>query len=536
MIEIRGIKVLVQSGKTGLEHLIMKKLHLKKLPEYRILKRSIDARKKPDIFYVYTVGVFLKNEKSIVNKINDNNIMLTNEVSYQYTEPGTEPLVHHPLVIGAGPAGLFCALMLARQGYIPIIAERGRQVKERQEKVNHFWETGELDTECNVQFGEGGAGTFSDGKLNTQVKDKYGRIKLVLETFVKHGAPEEILYDSKPHVGTDKLVDVVSGIRKEIEAYGGTFIFGAKAVDIRVEHDRITGVKLLHEGCEIWVDCDQVVFAIGHSARDTFSMLYDRKLCMTPKDFSMGVRIEHPAKWIQKAMYGQGEAASCLPAAPYKLTYQTEEGRGVYSFCMCPGGYVVNASSEEGHTAVNGMSYSGRNGENSNSALVVTVKKSDFESEHPLAGIAFQRQLERRIFQAGQGKVLAQRFEDFCKNAPTKALGEVTPQIKGGYTLGNVRECLPEFMSDALEEGIYVFDKKIEGFAHKDVMLSGVESRTSSPVRIERDDDYLSNVKGIYPCGEGAGYAGGIMSAAVDGIKVAEAIIKQYAPKKSIEI
>lgn len=530
MIEIHGIKVPVTEDKKLLEQQIMKKLHLKTVPPYEILKRSIDARKKPEIFYIYQIGVELAHEARIVKKINNNNIMLSNRVEYHFPEIGTEAMKHHPLIIGSGPAGLFCALILAKMGYHPLVVERGLSVEQRMEKVNDFWNGKPLDTECNVQFGEGGAGTFSDGKLNTQVKDKFGRIRYVLEEFVKNGASEEILYDAKPHVGTDKLIGVVKGIREEIKALGGTFLFDTKAVDIEIVNESIQSVQLEHRGNKVWVKTNHVVFAIGHSARDTFSMLFEKKLSMKSKDFAMGVRVEHPAKWINQAMYGEGKASELLSTAPYKLTHQTEDGRGVYSFCMCPGGYVVNASSEQEHTAVNGMSYSGRNGENSNSAIVVSVRQSDFESGHPLAGIEFQRQLEHNIFKEGNGKVLVQRFADFKERIPTNVIGKISPQIKGEYRLGNVAKCLPDFMTNAIIEGIQAFDSKINGFAHEDTVISGVESRTSSPVRMERDEDFLSNINGIYPCGEGAGYAGGIMSAAMDGMKVAEAIIKRYAP------
>lgn len=558
MIEIRNIKIPVDKGIDHLEKYIVKKLRLKKIPPYEIFKRSIDARKKPDIFYIYQVGVYLDDplvEKRIVKKINDNNIMLTSRVKYTFIEEHADKLreslsnSHHPLIIGSGPAGLFCAYILALCGYAPVIAERGAMVEERALKVKDFWSGKALDPECNVQFGEGGAGTFSDGKLNTQVKDKFGRIRFVLETFVKHGADPSILYDNKPHIGTDVLVTVVSGMRNEIEELGGRFLFDTKAVDIRVDDiksddcltdcpkdsllsqrkKRITKVKLSHCGTETWVESDNVVLAIGHSARDTFTMLYDRKIPMTPKDFAMGVRVEHPETLIRRAMYGEGKSASLLPAPPYKLTYQTEEGRGVFSFCMCPGGYVVNSSSENGYTVVNGMSYSGRSGENSNSAIIVTVRKEDFGSDMPLSGIELQRKLERAVYEQGNGKIVVQRYEDFKNNESTKEIGSIIPQTKGEYICGNVAGCLPDYIRESIIEAMPSFDKEIPGFANNDTILSGVESRTSSPVRILRGKDFQSEeVEGLYPCGEGAGYAGGIMSAAMDGMKVAEAIVKGH--------
>ncbi len=528
MIEIRGIKVSVENDKTELEKQIAKKLHRKDVPTYQILKRSIDARKKPDIYYVYQVGVELPNEKKLVQKLNDKNIMLSSRTAYSFPKTGTTKMQHHPLVVGSGPAGLFCALLLARAGFCPIVVERGLCVEDRTQEVEKFWNAGSLNPECNVQFGEGGAGTFSDGKLNTQVKDKYGRIRFVLEEFAKHGAPESILYDNKPHVGTDHLVYIVKGIRTEIEELGGLFLFDTKAVDIRYENNTICAVKLLHKDIETWVETNHVIFAIGHSARDTFSMLYRHDLSMRSKDFAIGVRVEHPASRIQTAMYGQGKAADLLPAAPYKLTYRTQNGRGVYSFCMCPGGYVVNASSEPGHTAVNGMSYSGRDSANSNSAIIVTVRREDYGSDSALSGIAFQRELEENVYRQGNGNVLVQRFGDFEKKQPSETIGRIAPQIKGTYTCGNVASCLPSFVTDAIIEGMHHFEREIPGFSDEDVIVSGVESRTSSPVRIERSDSFESNIQGIYPCGEGAGYAGGIMSAAMDGMKVAEAIICKY--------
>lgn len=535
MIEIKGLKLPVGHDKKMLEKQICKRLKLKDTPSYEILKRSIDARKKPDVFFIYHIGVICPQEHKIIHKINDNNIMLTDRPVYHFPGIGTKMMEHHPLIIGAGPAGLFCGLQLAKMGYVPIIVERGSEVLKRSQTVEHFFETGELNRECNIQFGEGGAGTFSDGKLNTQVKDKYGRIRYVLETFVKHGANKEILYDYKPHVGTDILKEVIIGIRKEIESYGGIFSFDTKVTDFHIENGQIIGAKLLQNGYETWVATNQVVIAIGHSARDTFQMLYEKGISMSAKDFAVGVRVEHPVKWIQDASYGNGRAADILPAAPYKLTYQTKSGRGVYSFCMCPGGYVVNASSEEGRVAVNGMSYSGRDGDNSNSAIVVSVKQSDFGSNHPLAGINLQRQLEEKIYQEGKGKVVVQKYKDFCDNKASDSIGVVTPQIKGGYELGNLNHCLPEFVTDCLKEAMPVFGKRLKHFDHPDVILSGVESRTSSPVRIWRNENFEANIAGIYPCGEGAGYAGGIMSAAVDGMKVAEAMIGQYQPKNMLQ-
>lgn len=531
MIEIKGIKLPVGHDKKMLEHQICKRLRLKNPPSYEILRRSIDARKKPDVFFIYNVGVSCPQEQKIIQKVNDKNIMLTSKPIYQVPDTGSKMMEHHPLIIGAGPAGLFCGLQLAKMGFVPIIVERGSEILKRSQTVEHFFETGELNTECNVQFGEGGAGTFSDGKLNTQVKDKYGRIQYVLETFVKHGANKEILYDYKPHVGTDVLKDIIVGIRKEIESYGGIFSFDTKVTDFRIENGRITGAKLLQNDFETWVATNQVVVAIGHSARDTFQLLYEKGVSMSAKDFAMGVRVEHPAKWIQEASYGDGKASKILPAAPYKLTYQTKTGRGVYSFCMCPGGYVVNASSEEGRIAVNGMSYSGRDGDNSNSAIVVSVKQSDFGSDHPLAGVYLQRQLEENVFREGKGKVVVQTYKDFCDNKASDSIGIVTPQIKGGYELGNLNQCLPDYITNSVKEAMPVFGTRIKHFDHPDVILSGIESRTSSPVRIWRNEAFESNIAGLYPCGEGAGYAGGIMSAAVDGMKVAEGMIGQYQPK-----
>ena len=417
--------------------------------------------------------------------------------------------------------------MLAQAGFAPILLERGEAVEERQKKVDHFWTTGELDTQSNVQFGEGGAGTFSDGKLNTLVKDNHGRSRFVLKTFVEFGANDDILYESKPHIGTDILVDVVRNMRNEIIQMGGDIRFNSQVTDLRITDGEVSAVEVNHEQ---WIDTKAVVLAIGHSARDTFQMLLDRQIPMRSKAFAVGVRVDHPQSLINENQYGK-DCPDSLPAAAYKLTRKVADDRGVYSFCMCPGGYVVNASSEDEMTAVNGMSYNARAGENANSAMIISVRPEDFGSEEPLAGVEFQRKLERAAYREGKGKIPVQLFGDFCKNQVSTALGDIRPNTKGEWTFGNVRSIFPEHLSAGLEEGIKGCEKLIPGFSREDALLLGVESRTSSPVRIERDNDHLqSEITGIYPCGEGAGYAGGIMSAAMDGIKVAEAIALKFKP------
>ena len=396
-------------------------------------------------------------------------------------------------------------------------------MRERKGDVERFWETGILDPSSNVQFGEGGAGTFSDGKLNTLVKDSMGRNRFVLETFVRFGAPEDILWEQKPHIGTDILIEVVENMRNFIIKAGGEFRFHTQVTDL-----------VPKENCLIVNDSerletDAAVLAVGHSARDTFAMLYDRGIELEAKSFAVGVRIEHPQTLIDENMYGRKERGS-LPAASYKLTEKLENKRGVYTFCMCPGGYVVNASSEPGHLAVNGMSYHGRAGKNANSAVIVTVTPEDYGSQHPLSGVQFQRMLEKRAWEEGQGAIPVQRFDDYCHDRKTKELGGITPDMKGQYTFGNVRRIFPEELAASIQEGIRKMDRKIQGFAADDALLSGVESRTSSPVRIVRGEAFTSPVPWLYPCGEGAGYAGGITSAAMDGLKVAEAIIAKFAP------
>ncbi|MBQ4563799.1 MAG: FAD-dependent oxidoreductase [Lachnospiraceae bacterium] len=493
---------------------------------WRIVKRSIDARKKPEVTYVYQIDVHTERDSKLVKRKNNPNLVLKEKERLEPLVSGTERLAHRPIVIGFGPAGMFCGYLLAKYGYTPLILERGSSVEERQADVNRFWETGVLNPESNVQFGEGGAGTFSDGKLNTLVKDPSGRNRKVLELFVEMGADPSILYDSKPHIGTDKLCEVVVNLRKEILKLGGEIRFNTKVTDFVIEQGKITAVKLADDEL---IESDTVVLAIGHSARDTFETLANSPVKMTQKPFAVGVRIQHPQEMIDHSQYGEN-CPYHLPAASYKLAGKASDGRGVYSFCMCPGGYVVNASSENGMMAVNGMSYRDRAGINANSAIIVTVGCEDFGSDDVLAGMEYQRRLERAAFLAGKGLIPIQLFGDFENDRVSTEFGDVLPAIKGGYTFANLKDVLTKPVSDALVEGIHSFERQITGFSRADAILAGIESRTSSPVRIERGKGLESNVAGLYPCGEGAGYAGGITSAAMDGLKVAEEIIRRYAP------
>lgn len=540
MIRINQMKLNIEHTSDDFERKILKTLCIKKeeLQGFQIRKQSIDARKKPDLYYVYSVDVQVRDEAKVKKTVRNNQIQFqVKPDSYHFEVKGTKELTHRPVIIGTGPAGLFCGYMLAAHGYQPILLERGADVDQRTKDVEAFWENGKLNLSSNVQFGEGGAGTFSDGKLNTLVKDKFGRNHEVLRIFAEHGAPESITYESKPHIGTDVLSAVVKEMRKYICAHGGEVRFHSQVTDIQTHSDN--GQKILRK-LKIYdsqkqetylLDTDLAVFAIGHSARDTFSMLYQHGLPMQPKAFAVGVRIEHPQEMINQDQYGKNYP-SFLPAAPYKLTANLDNGRGVYTFCMCPGGYVVNASSEEHRLAVNGMSYSRRDSQNANTAVIVTVSPNDFGSDHPLAGVEFQRKLEEAAYLEGNGKVPVQLFGDFCENRPSVQLGTVTPHIKGMYQLANVRNIFPEFIAESLTEGIQIFDHKLPGYARYDAVISGVESRTSSPVRLIRDQSLQSEIRGIYPCGEGAGYAGGITSAAMDGIKAAEMIASVYHPFK----
>ena len=504
MLRINQLKLPVSHTPDQLREKLLQTLRIreKELKQYTVRKRSLDARKKPELYYVYTIDFMATDEERLLKRLRGK-VQRVKEIPYAAPAHGSEKMTNRPVVVGCGPAGLFCAFLLASEGYRPLIVERGAPVRERKEDVERFWEQGCLDPESNVQFGEGGAGTFSDGKLNTLVKDSCGRNRFVLETFVRFGAPEDILWEQKPHIGTDILMDVVEKMRESIIRAGGEFRFHTKVADVIPEE----GCLVLDNGERIRTEA--AVFAPGHSARDTFQMLNERGVAMEAKSFAVGVRVEHRQSLIDGNAYGRTDRGR-LPAAAYKLTEKLENGRGVYTFCMCPGGYVVNASSEPGMLAVNGMSYHGRAGENANSAVIVTVSPEDYGGEE------------------GKGRIPVQRFEDYCMDRVSDHFGAVRPSMKGAYSFGNVRRIFPGELAASIQEGISRMDRKIRGFAGDDVLLSGVESRTSSPVRIPRDEAFVSSVPWIYPCGEGAGYAGGITSAAMDGLKVAEALIRRF--------
>lgn len=533
MIRIQQLKLPVGHTKEELEQKLLKELKLspEKLISYELRKQSIDARKKP-IQYVYTIDVQVKEEDRVLKRARNSKASRAEVHTYQLPKPGSRPLNHRPVIIGSGPAGLFCGLMLAKAGYCPVILERGKPAQERKNSVELFWNTGQLDVRSNVQFGEGGAGTFSDGKLNTLVKDTKGRNRLVLEAFVEAGAPEEILWQNKPHLGTDVLIGIVENIRCQIEALGGQVCFESQMTDLTLKEGRIQRIQVVEGqgGKErtYELETDILILAPGHSARDTFLMLKEKGIPMEAKAFAVGVRVEHPQEMINLSQYG-AEYPKELSAASYKLTRKVSDGRGVYSFCMCPGGYVVNASSEERALAVNGMSYQARDGHNANSAIVVTVGPKDFKGTDVLSGMEFQRRLEQAAYRAGEGKVPVQLFGDYQKGVVSHSLGNVEPAIKGAWTFGDVRSIFPEELAAALEEGILGCEQILAGFARGDALLSGVESRTSSPVKIPRNQEMESAIGGLYPCGEGAGYAGGITSAAMDGVKTAEAVIAKYA-------
>ena len=523
-------KGIISAGEMSvIKKYIEKKLKIKadEIRNIEILKKSVDARKKEQLSFVYQLDIECDNEKKIVSRYKKNDVSLREKKTKVKEINDNIPPENkgQTVIAGFGPAGIFAAYELAKSGYKPIVIERGLDVENRKKTVEKFWNTGELDTECNVSFGEGGAGTFSDGKLNTMVKDRFGYNRKVLETFVRFGAPKEILYLQKPHIGTDKLADVVKNMRLEIERLGGEVRFGVRLDSINTEKEnetqKIVSVNVTdrESSQKQEIKCEKLILAIGHSARDTFISLHKSDVEMQQKSFAIGVRVEHLQEMIGRNQYG--DMYKILPTADYKLTHQTKDGRGVYSFCMCPGGYVVNASSQKGMLAVNGMSNYLRDSKNANSAMVVTVGPEDYESDDVLAGMRFQQKWEKKAYEAAGGKIPVQLFGDFKKDRVSSEFGEVIPETKGEYAFANVRKIIPESVASSIEEGITAFEKKIKGYSRDDTLLLGIESRTSSPVKILRDESMQSNIRGIYPCGEGAGYAGGITSAAMDGIKIA---------------
>lgn len=522
MIGIRQVKVSIKNDTLDeLKNKVSIKLRINKndINSLKIVKKSIDARDKENINYIYEVEASIKDEDEILNKNKSNDIYLKEDETYKFDINNKKKMKNRPVIVGSGPAGLFCAYMLSYYGYNPIIIERGEKVEDRVKTIEEFWKTGKLNKNSNVQFGEGGAGTFSDGKLNTLVKDKEHLMKKVFEIFVLCGAPKEIMYENKPHIGTDLLRKVIINMRNEIISMGGSFKYNTLLTNLIIENNKIKQIEINNNEL---IDCDDLVLAIGHSARDTFKMLCEKGIDMVSKPFAVGIRIQHPSEMINFSQYGKDY--KLLPPADYKLTYTSKDKRGVYSFCMCPGGYVVNASSEDNHLVINGMSNYKRDSKISNSALVVQVSSEDFG--HSLFdGMEFQRKLEKLAYEKGNGLIPTQLYKDFKDNKISTEFKSIKPEFKGSYTFSNINDILPKFICDDLVEAIEYFDNKIKGYADNDAIISGVETRTSSPVRILRDENYMSNIKGIYPIGEGAGYAGGITTSAMDGIRVCKKII-----------
>jgi uncharacterized protein len=531
-IRINNIVLDIEEDMEILKARAAKKLRLSisQLKNIKILREAIDARKKDMIKFNYTLEVnIMGDEAKLVEKLDDKDVKLE---TVKYTDEfpfGTRKMENRPIVVGMGPAGMFAGLLMARKGYKPIIIERGESVEERTKSVNSFWKTGRLNYESNVQFGEGGAGTFSDGKLTTRIKDS--RCDYILESMVKAGAPEEILYIGKPHVGTDILKTVVKNIREEIISLGGEVKFNSRLDNLIIKNEKLIGIIVNGEE----LPCENLILAIGHSSRDTYEMLHRSGITLKAKPFAIGVRIEHLQSLIDESQYGKFAGHSRLRAADYRLSYTSERlNKSIYSFCMCPGGEVVAAASEEKRLVTNGMSYYKRDLLNANSALVVTVGPEDFGSSNPLTGMEFQRHYEALAYSLGGGnyKAPVQLVGDFLKDRISTKLGNIMPTYTPGYEFRELKQCLPVYVIDALKEGLVNFDNKIKGYASDDAVLTGIETRTSAPVRIERGENLQSgSLQGLYPAGEGAGYAGGIVSAAVDGLRIAEAIMKEWAPE-----
>lgn len=540
MIRVSNIELGLNDEENNLKQIIANKLNISddEILSLNIFKKSLDARQKK-IKFIYTVDIKAKNETDLLlywnEKINPNSTKPSNsklsiskiiEEKYSYPVKGKQKLNSNPVIIGAGPAGLFAGLILSEAGYNPIIFERGKSIENRIKDVEHFWLTGELNTESNVQFGLGGAGTFSDGKLQTQIRDS--RIKKVLEEFVSAGASEEILYLNKPHIGTDCLQKIINNISSKIVDNRGIFIFNTKVKDLIIENNKVYGIKT--EFGEL--KSDIVILAVGNSARDTFYMLAERGINIIPKDFAVGVRIEHHQDLINRALYKEYANHPKLKAAEYKLVYHSDKtNMSAYTFCMCPGGLVISSVSEENFITTNGMSFHNRAGQNANSAIVVPISLKNFGNKNPVAGIEFQRNWESKAFIAGGKNYFApvQLLKDFLVGRESTGLGKIEPTYRPGIKLSDLNNCLPKYVCQTIKEAIIYFDKKIKGFADDDSVLTGIETKTSSPVRILRDENYQSNIQGLYPIGEGAGFAGGIISAAVDGIKAAEKIISVYS-------
>jgi len=528
MLRLSNIKLPLEHTDEDLRSVIPTKLAIKdsELLNYSVYKRSYDARKKKNIFFIYSLDVETsKNMQLLQQFADDTQVKSRPDDCYKYIAQAPEQLNERPIVIGLGPCGLFVGLILAQMGFKPIILERGKAVRERTVDTFGLWRKGKLNPESNVQFGEGGAGTFSDGKLYTQIKDPQHHGRKVLQEFVAAGAPEEILYLSKPHIGTFRLVTMVEKMRATIESLGGEIRFEQRVDDVLIKNNCIQGV-VLADGESLF--SRHIVFAIGHSARDTFKMLFDKGVYIEAKPFSIGFRIEHPQSMIDQCRFGDYAGHELLGAADYKLVHHCKNGRSVYSFCMCPGGTVVAATSATGHIVTNGMSQYSRNERNANSAIVVGIEPEQDYPGHPLAGLQLQDTLEKQAFVLGGDNydAPAQLVGDFLTNQPSQALGVVEPSYKPGVKLVDLSSSLPGYAVAAIKEAIPAFDKKLPGFAMHDAILTAVETRTSSPIRIKRDRDSLQsiNIQGLYPAGEGAGYAGGILSAAVDGIKIAEAV------------
>lgn len=526
MLKISQIKLPLTADENDLRRAAGKSLRLdeNRIRSLRITKKAVDSRKKDNIFFVYNVEVDVDGDEQAVLRRCGSDVDVVKP--FNFTPPEmrrTSELL--PVIVGFGPAGMFAGLVLARAGLKPLIIERGSHIEDRQKDVLSFWSSRRLNPESNVQFGEGGAGTFSDGKLTTGIKDPLCRI--VIDELAFHGAPEEIRWSAKPHIGTDRLAEVVRSIREEIISLGGKIIFNCKMTDIIVANGYIHGIKIKKDGREEDFQTDTVLLCTGHSARDTVEALYNRGVRMMQKPFSVGARIEHPREFIDKAQYGDFAGHPALGAADYKLACHPEHGRGAYTFCMCPGGTVVNASSEEGGIVVNGMSEYGRDAENSNSALLVGIEPENFGSDHPLAGIELQRKIERAAFEAGGRDYTApaQLVGDFLADRPSVRLGGVRPSCPTGVALGDIRKILPKKVTDTYAQALLKMDRMLCGFAMPEAVFTAPETRSSSPVRILRDEIYQSNIRGLYPCGEGAGYAGGIVSAAVDGMRCAYAVM-----------